>query len=497
MSSKKFKMPSAFVVLFLVIVIIGVMTWFIPSGAYQQDENGNYIAGSYQQLEHKPQGIWDMLMAPVYGMLGKGETRGAIEVSLFILIIGGFLGVVERTGAINSGISSLITRNRGKEKRLIFIMMMLFALGGTTYGMYEETIVFYPLIIPIMIAAGFDTVTALGIVLLGAGAGVLGSTVNPFATGVASQTLGIGVGEGIGWRLLTLFVTLGITITYVYLYAIKIQKDPSKSLVADTFEEDKKHFTIPTGLHQISRQQKMVLILFMMTFVIMIASLIPWASVIPGFTFFEVVLDWLKKVPILGNLIGQDALPLGDWYFAEITMLFMIMAITVGLIYKLKENDIIDGFLTGSSGLLGVAFVVAVARGIQVIMNEGEITATILYWCQNMLADMPRGLFGVMTFILYLPLSFLIPSTSGLASATMAIVGPMAEFAGVQKHVVVTAFQSASGIVNLVTPTSGVVMGALAIARVPFDKWIVFCGKLLGILFVVNAAIIWVAAVVG
>ncbi len=496
-AKKKFKMPSAFFILFCIIALVAVLTWFIPSGEYQKDEAGNFIAGSYQEVEHKPQGIWDILMAPVYGMLGHGRTSGAIEIALFIMMIGGFLGVVDRTGSINSGISTLVVRNRGKEKKLIFLLMMFFALGGTTYGMAEETIVFYPLVIPIMIAAGFDTVSAVSVILLGAGVGVLGSTVNPFATGVASQTLGIGVGDGILWRLLILFVSLTITLLYVYNYILKVKKNPQLSLVADKMEEDKKYFSIPENLPQLTKSQRSVVILFMLSFVIMIISLIPWSALIPGFTFFETSLEYLKSIPVLGTIIGQSAIPFGDWYFAEITMLFLVMAIIIGVMYKLKEQDMIDGFMQGAGGLLGVAFVVATARGIQVIMDEGQITSTILNWCEESLKSMPKGLFGVFTYLMYILMSFLIPSTSGLASATMAIVGPMADFAGVQKHVVVTAFQTASGIVNMITPTSGVVMGAMAISRVPYDKWLGFAGKLLGILLLVNGVIIWIAAVVG
>lgn len=497
MSGKKFKMPSAFLILFCIIVLITMLTWFIPSGEYKQDETGNFIANSYERAEHKPQGIWDVFMAPVYGMLGRGKTGGAIEISLFIMMIGGFLGVVDRTGAINSGISTLAMRNRGKEKKLIFLLMIFFALGGTTYGMAEETIVFYPLIIPIMLAAGFDTLSAVSVVLLGAGVGVLGSTVNPFATGVASQSLGISVGDGIGWRLLILFVSLTITLLYVYNYTLKVKKNPKNSLIASKMEEDRKYFSIPENLPEMTKNQRSVLILFMLSFVIMIISLIPWPAIIPGFTFFETSLDWLKSISVLGTIIGQDAVPLGDWYFAEITMLFLVMSIIIGVMYKLNEQQIIDGFLQGAGSLLGVAFVVATARGIQVIMNESEITATILNWCEESLKSMPKGLFGIFTYLMYIVMSFLIPSTSGLASATMSIVGPMADFAGVQKHVVVTAFQTASGIVNMITPTSGVVMGAMAISRVPYNKWIGFAGKLLGILLLVNGTIIWFAAVIG
>lgn len=205
---KKFQMPSAYTILFIIIAIIAVLTWFIPAGHYKVDDAGNIIAGSFTQVASNPQGLWDVFMAPVNGMLGidaNGNipaTPAAIPISFFILMVGGFLGVVNKTGALDAGVASIVKRFKGREKLLIPVLMSLFALGGSTYGMAEETLPFYVLIIPVMIAVGFDTVTAVAIVLVGSQVGCLASTVNPFATGVASNAVGISMGKELGFALL-------------------------------------------------------------------------------------------------------------------------------------------------------------------------------------------------------------------------------------------------------------------------------------------------------
>ncbi|MEO3201087.1 YfcC family protein, partial [Pediococcus acidilactici] len=200
----KFKMPSAYTVLVFIIIMIGILTWFIPSGHYAMDKAGRIIAGTYQQTGYRPQGIWDICMAPIIGMIGNKYTDGAISISLFILVIGGFLGVVNKTEALDKGINQIVYKLQGREKALIIILMILFSLGGTTFGMGEETIAFYPLLIPVMMKVGFDSLTAVGIALIGTQIGCLASTVNPFATGVASQTINISMGDGLFSRILLL-----------------------------------------------------------------------------------------------------------------------------------------------------------------------------------------------------------------------------------------------------------------------------------------------------
>jgi len=495
---KGFKMPSSFTVLFLIILVIAALTWIVPGGAYETQENPNTgrienIPGTYQVAEEQtPQGLWDVAMAPIRGMIGSG---GAIEVGLFILVIGGFLGVVAATGAIDAGIGSIVKKNKGREKWLIPILMIIFALGGTTYGMAEETMPFYALLIPVMIVAGFDTIVAIAIVLIGSGVGVLGSTVNPFATGVASQAVGLSPGDGIGWRLLILVLSLVFSIWYVWRYAAKVEKDKRNSIV-DDYEADKKNFALTETTTEMTGRQRAVMWLFGLSFVIMVISLIPWDMINDKWTFFVKLHDWLMGIPVLGNVLGSSSIALGEWYFEEITMLFLVMAILIGLVYGMKEGQIVENFLIGAKDLLSVALIVGLARGIQVVMTDGQMTATVLNWGSTLLEGMSPAIFSVLTFIFYIPMSFLIPSTSGLASATMSIMGPLGEMIGVHASVVITAFQSASGIVNLVTPTSAVVMGALAIGRVDYGKWLKFTWPLLAGLFLISAGVIAIAAIV-
>lgn len=494
MAQNKFKekllsMPSSFTILFIIIIIMAILTWFIPAGSYEVDEAGNIIAGTFAYAEQQPQGIWDIFMAPVKGMLGTDGTPGAIEVSLFILVVGGFLGVVGKTGALDTAIAQVVHANKGREKMLIPILMFIFALGGTTYGMAEETLAFYPLIIPVMIAVGFDSLVAVSVIMLGAGVGVLASTVNPFATGVASQAVGISPGEGIGLRLVFFVVMYLIATLYVYRYATKVQNDPQASIVAADYETNKAKFKTKATDTKMNGRQKVVIVLFGITFLLMVIGLVPWTMLNENWTLFETINDGLMGLPVIGTLVGQQMVPLGDWYFVEITMLFFAMAVIIGMFYRLPEKEIVTGFVDGAKDLLSVALIVAVARGIQVIMNEGMITATILNFGERGLSDFSPVFFSVLTYIFYIPLSFLIPSTSGLAAATMGIMGPLGTFVGVSQDIVVTAFQSASGIVNLITPTSGVVMGALAIAGVELTTWWKYVAKLIGIIFIVSCVL--------
>lgn len=492
---KKFSMPSSFTVLFLIIVAIAILTWFIPAGSYDTDDAGNIIAGTYHTVESHPQGIWEVFMSPVKGMLGTDTTPGAIEVSLFIMVVGGFLGVVTKTGALDAGIASIVKAYKGKEKKLIPVLMLIFAIGGTTFGMGEETLAFYPLILPVMVGVGFDTLVAVAIVLVGSQIGVLASTVNPFATGVASQALGISPGEGIIWRLILFIVLYAASTFYVYRYALKVEKDPDASFVAEQKEKNIDHFKIHESQKELDARQKNVMILFALTFFIMILGLVPWTSLNQNWTFFERFNSFLVDIPVVGSLLGAGMVPLGEWYFQEITMLFFLMAVIIGLLYRLPEGEIVDAFMDGAKDLLSVALVVAIARGIQVVMNDGMITATVLHWGEEGLSGLSPVFFTILTYIFYIPMSFLIPSTSGLAAATMGIMGPLGGFSGVPQHLVITAYQSASGIINLITPTSGVVMGALAIARIDLSTWWKFMAKLIALVFILTCVILGIAAV--
>ena len=455
----KIKFPTAYSILAILIIVLAVLTWIIPAGSYEYLADGEPIAGTYHAVAQNAQGVGAVFLAPLKGLYD------AIEVAVFILMVGGFLGIVMETGAINAGINTIVQKLKGREKLLIPILMFIFALGGTTFGMAEETIAFYPLVLPIVIAAGYDALVGVSIIMVGAGVGVLASTVNPFATGIASGFAGVSLGEGIILRVIMLIVLLPIAVWYVMRSAEKVRADPQKSYVADMYESNREHFIGEEYNTALNGKQKIALSLFGLTFLVMIYGVIPFD-------------DLGVPLPVLG------------WWFPELSALFLIAGIIIGIFYRLKEEKLVDSFLFGAKDLLGVAFIIGISRGITVIMNDGMITDTILYWGESALAGSGKSVFLALMYLIFLPLSILIPSTSGLATLAMPILAPLADFAGVGRDLVITAFQSASGLINLLTPTSAVVMGGLAIGRVGYNRWLKFVWKLALILFAVSLALL-------
>lgn len=458
----RFHFPSAYTILFALIIIVAALTWIIPAGQYERVASEVLgkdipVAGTYAPVESNPQGFFDVILAPIAGFYDPSSyTANAIDVALFVLMIGGFIGVVTSTGAIDAGIKRAMTRLKGQEKWMIPLLMGLFALGGTTEGMAEETLAFYVLLTPVMIAAGYDALTAVAVILLGAGIGVLGSTVNAFSTVIASNAAGVPFTDGLPLRIGILFVTFAVTTAYVMRYAERVKADPSRSLVFDRKAENEAHFrstateTVDfTGLH------KIVLLLFGATFAVMI-----WG------------------------------VSLGGWWMAEMSGLFLFAGIGIGLIGRLGEKRLVDAFVGGARDLLGVALIIGIARGIVVVMDAGHMTDTILHWAEGTVVGLNEIIFINVMYWIQVVLSFFVPSTSGLAVLSMPILAPVADFAGVSRSLVVTAFQSAEGVVNLVTPTSAVVMGGLAIARVPYERWLRFVWPvLLGLTIIIMAAL--------
>ena len=464
-----FRFPSAFTILFALIILVAALTWIIPAGLYERVPSEALgrdvpVAGSYAPTEANPQGIFDVILAPIAGFYDPDSyAANAIDVSLFVLIIGGFIGVVTATGAIDAGIARAMVRLKGRENWMIPFLMALFALGGTTYGMAEETLAFYVLLIPVMIAAGYDAVVAVAVILLGAGVGVLGSTINAFSTVIASDAAGVTFADGLMLRLIILAVGWVVTVAFVMRYAARVKADPSKSLVFDKKAANEAHFLggkaavgdTFTGLHQI------VLILFALTFAVMI-----WGVSSQG------------------------------WWMAQMSGLFLIAAIIIGIIARLGEARLVETFVNGARDLLGVALIIGLARGIVVVMDAGHITDTILHSAEITVAGLPAVAFINVIYWIEVGMSFLVPSTSGLAVLSMPILAPVADFAGVDRALVVTAFATGSGIVNLITPTSAVVMGGLAIGRVPYERWLRFVWPLLLALTVIIMAALSLAVLI-
>jgi uncharacterized ion transporter superfamily protein YfcC len=480
----RFALPSAYTILFALIVLAAIATWIVPAGTYNLDEEGSPVPGTYHEVEAKPSRILvDSITAPINGLYGiedaegninyynEGTLFGAIDVALFIIVIGGFLGVTMKTGAIQAGIGSLVQKLEGRERLMIPALMTVFALGGTSYGMAEESLAFYALVITVLIAAGYDALTGAAVVLLGCGIGTFGSTINPFATGIASGFAGVTISDGFFARLVILLAGLAIGIWFVLRYADRVRRDPAKSVVYDMKAENEAHFQAETvgGEVALTGTHKLILVVFGLAFLVMMYGVIPWEDM---------------GVPF----------PTWWWWFPEMTGSFLLFSVVIGLIARMGEGELTGTFVDGARDLLGVALIIGIARGITVIMNNGQITDTVLHWCEEALGDTGKTAFAIVMFLLFLPLSFLIPSSSGLATVAMPIMAPLAEFVDVPAELVVTAYQSASGLMNLFIPTSAVVMGGLAIARVPYDRYLRWVWPLLAALAVLSVAVLGVSA---
>ncbi|WP_417670417.1 YfcC family protein [Roseibium sp.] len=454
----KFQFPTAFTILFGLIILVAAATWIIPAGEYDRTFNESLgrdvpVPGTYHTVEGDKQGLVDVFMAPIAGLYNpETEEANAIDVAVFVLVIGGFLMVVTRTGAIDAGIGKVMIALEGREKWMIPILMAFFAAGGTIYGMAEESLAFYALIIPVMLRAGYDSVTGVAIIMLGAGIGTLGSTINPFATVIAANAAGIAFTDGIVSRLIILVLGWLACVIWVMRYAEKVKTNPGASLVADMREDNIAHFLqggTEDGPTQFTGTHKIVLAIFVASFALLIYG-----------------------VSVLG------------WWMGEMSAMFLASSILVGIVARMGEHEFVDNFIEGAKDLLGVALIIGVARGIVVVMDAGKITDTILYWSEQAVSGLGTIAFINVMFWLEVALSFFVPSSSGLAVLTMPIMAPLADFSNVARDLVVTAYQSANGLVNLINPTFAVVMGGLAIGRVSYDKWLRFTWPLLVILAV-------------
>lgn len=461
------RFPTAYTILFALIVLMAALTWLIPAGEYEREASSVLgrdvpVPGTYQTVDPAPQNFIEVLMAPIAGFYDPSTYEAnAIDVSLFVLVVGGFLGVVTATGAIDTAVARAMQKLKGREKWMIPIMMALFAAGGTTYGMAEETLAFYILLIPIMIAAGYDALTGVAVIMLGAGVGVIGSTINPFSTAIASDAAGIALTQGMELRFVILGFSWLAAVTFVMRYAERVRRDPSQSLVADMKEANEAHFlqsANATKVGKLTARQIIILLLFANTFGVMV-----WG-------------------------VSSQA-----WWMGEMSALFLGASILIGVIGWLGEKQFISAFVNGARDLLGVALVIGLARGIVIIMDQGRITDTFLFTFEGWISGMSDFAFVNALFGIEALMSFLVPSTSGLAVLSMPILAPLADFAGVGRELAVTAFQTAIGITNLIAPTYAVVVGGLAIGRVPYNRWLRFVWPLLLILSLISMGLLSLA----
>lgn len=486
-AKKKRGMPSSFTILLALLAIVAVIT-VIVSGT-----SGGAVTAAR---------LSDFCTAPIKGF------ADALPVCLFVMILGGFLGMMTETGALDNGIAVLVQKLKGNEIMLIPVLMLIFSLGGTTYGMCEETVPFYALLAATMMAAGFDPMVGAATVLLGAGCGCLGSTVNPFAVGAAVDALtgvGIEVNQSIiiGLGAVLWIVTTAMSIFFVMSYAKKVKADKGSTILSmhELKDAEEAHGKAASEVHKevkLTGRQKGVLIAFAFTFVVMIVGFIPLADLNEGVAnFFDAgaVYDADGNAVVQGWSALITGLPIGQWYFDEASTWFFLMAVLIGIIGGLSEKQIVNTFITGAADMMSVVLVIALARGISVLMANTGLDVFVLDAAANALAGLSGVIFAPMSFLVYFGLSFLIPSTSGMATVSMPIMGPLAVKLGFSPEVMVMIFSAAIGVVNLFTPTSGAIMGGLALAKIEWTTWLKFALKLIVALSVVCAIILTVACV--
>jgi len=452
---KKFEFPHGFVILFSFMILTAITTYFIPAGEYERttDENGQSIVvdGTYQTVDSNPTGFMDLFNSLHIGMVD------AAEIIFFIFIVGGAFRIFRETNTIEAAFSSITKKLAGKEIFLIPVIMLFFAICGATWGMAEEVIPFILIAIPLAMMMGFDSITGTAMILVGVYAGFGSAFMNPFTVGVAQGIAGLPTFSGMGVRFVFWLIFVGITITYVMLYARKVKKDPTKSPMykADLKREKAQDF---------SRQEAM--------------------------TKKQMI---IMGVLVLTLIILAVGVMVHGWYVTEIAALFLIMGIVVGFIAKMRINKMAETFIKGCEEMVMGALIVGFAYGILVILQESNTIDTILYSISNLVAGLPTSFSAIGMFITQSLLNFIVPSGSGQAAISMPIMAPLGDLVGVSRQTAVLAFQYGDGISNILTPTAGVLMAALAIAKIPWIKWVKWAMPLILIQYGLGAIFVTVA----
>ncbi|MEG2787953.1 MAG: YfcC family protein [Romboutsia sp.] len=459
LKKKKFTMPNTLTIIFLLIIVMAILTWIVPSGSFErEDVNGRMVvvAGTYEKVSSNPQGIADVFTAPINGFIDAAEVVG------FVLIVGGAFGIVNKTGAIEAIIAHTVNKMKRYQFLIIPISMILFGLGGTTFGMSEETLPFYMIFIPLMTSMGYDSLTAVATVFIGATAGFGAATTNPFSVGIAQALSNIAPGSGIDYRVIMFVIFMAISIAFVMLYANKVKKDPTKSLVQNISLNQEAIDSSDINIKKFTKREAMVIAIFT----------IGMATMVYG------------------------VLQLG-WYITEIAMIFTAIGVISGVAAGLKQDEIVSSFTSGAKDLMSAGLCIAFARGIVIIAENGYIIDTILNSAANVLNGLPKAIFINLTFLIEGSIAFLIPSASGLASLTIPVLAPLGDLVDVSRQMIVTAYQFGIGITNLITPTSGVLMGALALANIPWSKWVRFIMPLIVVLVITTMVFLTIGLYIG
>ena len=514
---RSFSFPGAVATLAIVTVLVWLAALFIPPGVYLIDAEGSLIPGTYTRIEPPltpADRVQQLILAPVNGVYGLrspdtevvdteivGRLFGQIGIIVFIMAIGAFISVSFATRALEVAVASLAHRLRDKGWLLIAAVMVLFSALGSTMGFSVETLGFYALFLPLMKALGYDRLVTASMIILGALVGVMAATVNPFSIGVAANEAGVSIGDGIVLRVLLWVVLTAMAVGWVLRYAGRVRRDPASSLVGrdaagegvDGGGNEGSPPQAAEGAAQarLTGAQKWVLAITAAAFGLMIFSVIPWSAVIGG---RAAPADYYGTHEVAGVEPFWFEL---NWWFPELSMLFILASVLVGFVARMGEKETVRLIAAGASDMMGPAMVVLLAGGVSAIMNNTQTLGTILHSMEQLVSGASAGVFTLLTVLLNVPLAMLIPSSSGHGALAMPLLAPLADFAGVDRATTITAWIMGHGLALMFSPTSVVLVGGLAIAKVGYEKYLRFAWPLLLALFVVSAAIIGAVASLG
>ena len=515
---KKFKMPSAYVIIFFVLILITILTYFIPVSMRDPnthqviynampalDSDGNATGQIIQNAGPQPYGLWDVLVAPILGF------ARAADVAIALLMAGGFLSVMSLSGGLEAAIGKMLKKLKGAP--LIIVMTLVMALMGTVFGFWEEILPFSLVIVPMFVLAGYDVMLGFGVMFMGAIIGNMAAVVNPFATGAAVAALnedGLTMGSGILLRLVLFLVMFVITTFMLIRYGTMVKADPSKSDLADvpgvkTSADGKEAHELP----EMTRARAASALVFVLMIVILVIGYVPWKN-LGGQGLSDIVnapILGLQKLGLFGELLGgKDITLFGDWGFHEFSVLFFGGSILLMFINKMKVDDWLNSFLAGAQDLLGVCFVLAIARGIAIIMGSADegMSVTLVYWISGALSGVPTWTFAIFAVGAYLLIGLALQSTSGVAGISMPILGPVAAalFAATAvgsvggQVILISAFTIGLNFMCLLYP-GAVNLGVCQMFGVPLGNYMKFMTKCAIPLLIVSTIILGLAPYIG
>jgi uncharacterized ion transporter superfamily protein YfcC len=493
--------PTPITILSVVLVLVWIATFFIPAGEYAVDDSGSPVAGTYQQIEppHDFGGrLRELVLAPVNGLYGiqdpetgqvgpfnSGPMFGSVQVFLFILAIGGFMTVVFATGSLDLGIHHLAYRFRARGPALIVLLSALFGLLGSVMSWSDETLGMYALIVPLMVALRYDRMVAVAVVTVAPFVGRLGSTINPFVIGIGSDAGGISLGDGILWRLLLLVLVMAAMILYTLRYAALVRDDPTRSISGISAEDAALAAADAEAPRAMTGRDKAIIGIVAFTFALLTFSIVPWGAILGNYDVDPVTHETINS-PFAWEL---------GWWLPELSALFFVMAIVVGVVGRLGEKGTANAFIKGVVDFTGPAFLVALARGISVVLTN--TIDTVLHAMEGIVAGTSSVVFTLLTFLVSLPLAFLIGGGSAGTALVMPIFAPLGDFAGVDRSLVLTTWSTAGGWLLLVLPTNAILIAGLALAKVSFQDYLKFMMPLMAILLAIVLGVLVLAAALG